>query len=91
MYSIPNVSFMTIYIDHFGLVDCINASKYVLLIVAFTKFVKLYAVKTTTSHETIRCLKDYFSAYSKPKTLISDRGTSFTSKEFKDFVKEINV
>jgi len=95
MYSIPkdNVSFMTIHVEHFGSVDRTNASKkYVLLIVdAFTKFVKLYAVKTTTSRETIRCLKDYFSAYNKPKMLISDRGTSFTSKEFEDFVKEINI
>jgi len=95
MYSIPkdNVPFATIHVDHFGPVDRTNASKkYVLLIVdALTKFMKLYAVKTTTSRETIRCLKDYFSAYSKPKTLISDRGTSFTSKEFEDFVKEINI
>jgi len=40
-----------LHVDHFGPVDRTYASKkYVPLVVdAFTKFVKLYAVKTTTS------------------------------------------
>jgi len=58
---------------------------------AFTKHVKLYAVKSTTTRETIECLRDYFRNYSRPKTLISDRGTSFTSKEFEEFMLEMNV
>lgn len=95
LHSIPkgNLPFETIHVDHFGPVDKMHASKkHVLLVVdAFTKFVKLYAVKTTTSNETIRCLKNYFSAYSKPKTLVSDRGTSFTSKEFEEFMEETNM
>ena len=82
-----------LHVDHFGPVDRAYASKkYVFLIVdAFTKFVKLYAVKTTTSRDTIKCLKEYFNAYSKPKILISDRGTGFTSKEFENFLNENNV
>jgi len=68
------------------------AKKYVLVIVdAFTKYVKFYAVKTTATRETIRCLKEYFNAYSRPKILISDRGTSFTSSEFEEFMSEMNI
>lgn len=53
---------------------------------------KLYAVKTTTSHETIRCLRDYFDAYNKPKILILDQVEQiFTSKEFEEFMIESNV
>jgi len=48
-------------------------------------------MKTTTSSETIRCLKNYFNAYSRPRILISDRNISFTSKEFEEFMKETNV
>jgi len=50
-----NVSFSTIYVDHFGPVDRTNAmKKYIFLVIdAFIKFVKLYAIKTITSRETI--------------------------------------
>jgi len=80
-------------VDHFGPIDRINtAKKYVFIIVdAFTKHVKLYAVKSTTTRETIKCLSDYFRIYSRPKMLVSDRGTSFTSKEFEEFMSEMNV
>jgi len=61
--------FDTIHVDHFGVVNRVKATKkYVFLIVdAFTKCVKLYAVKTTTTRETIKCLREYFNAYSRPK------------------------
>jgi len=36
-------------------------------------------------------LKDYFRAHSKPKCIISDRGSCFTSKEFDDFMLEFDV
>jgi len=52
MHSISKgkVSFKTLYIDHFSPVDRMYASKkYILLIVdAFIKFVKLYAIKKIT-------------------------------------------
>lgn len=61
------------------------------MIDGFTKFTKLYSVKTTRSKKTIDCLKDYFRNYSRPKTIISDRGTCFTSDEFKFYLDENNV
>ena len=61
--------------------------KHILVIVdAFTKFLKLFPCKSTKSEETIKKLKEYFRAYSRPKRLISDRGTAFTSTTFKDFM-----
>jgi len=95
VHSLPkgNVPFAVIHVDHFGPIEKgTNAKKHVLLIVdAFTKFVKLYVVKSTSSKETIKCLQEYFQGYSRPKTLISDRGTAFTSREFEDFLSEHNV
>ncbi|KYM79362.1 hypothetical protein ALC53_10157 [Atta colombica] len=46
-------TFSTIYVDHFGPVDRTNATKkYIFLVIdAFTKFVKLYAIKIITSRE----------------------------------------
>jgi len=78
VHSLPkgNVPFAVIHVAHFGPIERgTNAKKHVLLIVdAFTKFVKLYAVKSTSSRETIKYLQEYFQGYSRPKTLISDRG-----------------
>lgn len=57
LHKIPkeNAPFNMVHVDHFSPVAKANATKkHVLLIVdAFTKFVKLYAVKTTASCETI--------------------------------------
>jgi len=58
---------------------------------AFTKFTKLYATKTLTSKESIECLKQHFANYSRPHTIVSDRGTSFTSSEFEEFLKDNNI
>lgn len=51
----------------------------------------MYAVKTTASRETIKYLKNYFNDYSRPRVLITDRGTSFTSGEFEEFMKGNNI
>lgn len=85
--------FLTCHIDHFGPIDKRIASKqHIFLIIdGFTKFVKLYAVKTTDSKEAINCLRGYMRDYSRPKTIVSDRGSCFTSQEFKEFVDDYNI
>lgn len=54
----------------------------------FTKFTKLYAVKSTSAKEVIQCLQSYFLNYSKPHKIISDRGSCFTSVEFSSFCSD---
>lgn len=58
---------------------------------AFTKFIRIYPCKSTTSEEAIKHLQEYFCVYSKPKRLISDRGTCFTSSTFKEFLNNENI
>ncbi|KYN30261.1 Pro-Pol polyprotein [Trachymyrmex cornetzi] len=79
---------MILHVDHCGPIDKQRLVKqHIFLIInAFTKFTKLYAVKTTASKEVINCLLQYFAYYSKPAMIISDRGSAFTSKEFEDFI-----
>ncbi|CAK9796292.1 Pro-Pol polyprotein [Anthophora quadrimaculata] len=95
LHSIPkgNVPFNNIHIDHFGPIDKQkNFKKYVFLVVnAFTKYVKLYATKTTSTKEAIVCLDVYFSHYNRPNLIVSDRGSAFTSKDFQDFLNSNNV
>lgn len=83
IHSIPkgDVPCSIVHIDYYGPVDKTQKVKqYILVVVdAFTKHVKLYATKSTTSLETIKYLIEYFSNFSKPRMIVSDRGTCFTS------------
>lgn len=95
LHCIPKgrLPFEIFHIDHYGLIDRERLVKRYLLVVidSFTKFVKLYPTKTTATQEVINQLITHFSNYSRPRTIISDRGTAFSSGEFKEFCKENNV
>jgi len=82
-----------VHVDHFGpLQPTENNFKYILVIIdAFTRFVWLFAVKTTGSRETIRNLKSIFDIFGKPTEIVSDRGTAFTSAEFEQFVLTLHA
>lgn len=95
LHSIPkgNLPFDTLHIDHYGpLEKTRRKNKYILLVVdGFTKFVKLYATKTVNSEEAIKHLKGYFSYYSRPNRIVSDRGTAFTSGAFEKFLSDYEI
>ncbi|XP_055913761.1 uncharacterized protein LOC129947273 [Eupeodes corollae] len=57
----------------------------------FSKYVKLYAVKSTTTKEVMQCLESYFSFYSKPTRIVSDRGSCFTSEDFASFCEKYDI
>jgi len=58
---------------------------------AFSRFTWLYAVRSTTSKEVIKHLSNLFNVFGNPISLISDRGTAFTSQEFAEFLRNKNV
>lgn len=96
LHSIPKmpVPFDTIHLDHLGPLPAITSKKKYLLVVidAFTKFVKLYPATTTGTKEVCAALEtQYFSNYSRPRRIVSDRGTCFTSNEFSEFLKSHNI
>jgi len=96
LHNIPkgDLPFVTIHVDHLAPVSRSSShkSRYIFLVVdAFTKYVKLYAIKSTNATEVIKCLKSYFEHYSRPLRLISDRGSCFTSREFEEFLNEQNI
>ena len=58
-----------------------SGHEYILMIVdCFTKFVKLYALKTMESEEVINCLLDWFATFGVARAIVSDNGSSFMSK-----------
>lgn len=95
LHSIPkgDKPFMTIHVDHYGPLERTpTGKKFVFEIIdSFTKFVTLFAVKSTKACELITCLKTYFRYYSVPFRIISDRGSCFTSLEFQNFVEDYGI
>uniref|UniRef100_A0A182XQ20 Integrase catalytic domain-containing protein n=1 Tax=Anopheles quadriannulatus TaxID=34691 RepID=A0A182XQ20_ANOQN len=51
----------------------------------------LYAATSTSSKSACGALDQYFSYYSRPRRIISDRGTCFTSNEFTKFLSSRGV
>ena len=88
-----SIPFHTVHADHLGPLEKTSKGfRHLLVIIdAFTKFIRLYACKTTTSSESIKCFKDYFRSYSKPQRVVTDRGTAFTSAEFRNFMKSEKI
>lgn len=95
LHSIPKkpIPFDTIHIDHLGPLPSINSKKkYILVVIdAFTKFVKLYPASATNTREVCSALGNYFTNYGRPRRIIDDRGTCFTSAEFEEFLKKHNI
>lgn len=85
--------FHTLHADHLGpFNESKKKNKYILVIIdSFTKFVIIKAVKNTKTSTTITVFKEYFSIFGVPFRLITDRGTTFTSSKFKQFLSGKSV
>lgn len=95
LHSIPKspVPFDTLHVDHFGPLPSITSKKKHILVVtdAFTKHTKLYPVNATSTKEVVCALEKYFEYYDRPRRIISDRGSCFTSGEFSNFMSKLNI
>ena len=83
----------TYHIDHIGPLESTNKNyKHILVVIdAFTKFVWLYPTKSTTTKEVIQKLDAQKKIFGSPSNIISDKGTAFTSQEFKDYCHTENI
>lgn len=77
-------------IDHFGPLERTEKGyQHILLIVdAFSKFTWLHSVKTTGSQEAVNKMKLFIFHFGLVDTIVSDRGTSFTSDLFAEFIND---
>lgn len=88
-----SVPFDTYHIDHLGPLPSTKKSyNYILVVIdAFTKFTWLCTTKSTTSAEVIDRLRKQAYVFVNPRRIISDRGTAFTSKEFRGYCNEEGI
>lgn len=58
---------------------------------AFTNCIWIYPTKSTTSKEVIDKLEAQKIIFGNPKRVVTDRGTAFTSGEFRKYCEEKNI
>ncbi|KAL0819744.1 hypothetical protein ABMA28_007792 [Loxostege sticticalis] len=88
-----SIPFHTIHADHLGpFIKSKKGNCYLLVIIdGFTKYINISPVKNTKSLTTIKVLKEHISYFGVPSRLITDKGSSFTSKIFKDFITSYGI
>ena len=79
----------TYHVDHMGPMEATQKGyRHIFSVIdGFTKFVWLYPTKSTTTKEVVAKLEVQKAVFGNPTQIISDRGTAFTSDEFKDYCK----
>lgn len=87
------IPFHTVHVDHLGpFVKSKTGNCYLLVIVdGFTKYVNINPVRNTKSFTSVQVMKRHVSYFGVPTRLITDRGTSFTSKTFQDFIGSYGI
>ena len=82
-----DVPMHTLHIDHVGpLSSTKKRYKHLLVIVdAFTKYCWIFATKSTGTAEVLKNLEIVTQHFGIPSCIVTDRGTAFTSTEFKEF------
>lgn len=89
----PTSPLEILHIDHFGpLEETKGGYRHIFIVVdAYTRFTWLFPVKSTGTKEAIKHLEMIIHIFGKPKEIVTDRGTAFTSNEFEKFIQEWDI
>lgn len=88
-----NRPFEVLHLDHLGpFARSKKKNQYLLVIVDnLTKFVRLFATRDTSVRLVLRALEEMIWERGLPRTVITDRGSCFTSKVFEEFCAERTI
>ena len=84
----PTRAWQRIHIDFAG---PFLGHMFFLIIDAYSKWLEIFLMPTTTSTKTIETLRSLFARYGLPEQVVSDNGPQFTSDEFKGFCKSNGI
>ena len=79
----PSKPWSRLHVDFAGPVQ---GHMLLVLIDAYSKWIEVFAVKSTTSTVVMQCLRSVFARFGLPDTLMSDNGPCFVSAEFEKFL-----
>lgn len=69
----------------------VNGTMYLIVVDAFSRYPEVVKMKNTTSRTTMDALAEFFARFGNPKTIVSDNGSQFKSRQFEDFCKEEGI
>lgn len=79
--------FEKLSLDFKGPLPSASRNTYLFVIVdEYSRFPFAYATQDTSSETAIRCLTNLFSVFGMPECVHSDRGTGFSSRQFRQFL-----
>ncbi|KAL0851475.1 hypothetical protein ABMA28_007272 [Loxostege sticticalis] len=83
----------TLHLDHVGpLTETRKQYNHILTVVdAFTKFTWLFPTKSTSTKEVLDKLKIHQHVFGNPERFITDRGTAFTSNDFRQHCEDEGI
>ena len=88
MASRPEKPWSRIHVDHTG---PILGKTLLISVDAYSKWIEVYIVPSTTSLVAIEKLWVTFAAHGLPETLVSDNGPAFVSREFEEFMRRHGI
>lgn len=84
----PGHPWTRLHIDYAG---PFKGEMFLVVIAAYSKWLEVHQMKSTTSTATIEKLREIFATHGIPETVVSDNGTNFTSSEFEEFMKRNGI
>ena len=84
----PGLPWSRIHVDY---ADPYKGEMFLVVIDAYSKWLEVHCMKSTTSSATIEKLREIFAIHGLPATLVSDNGSNFTSSEFEEFMKRNGI
>ena len=84
----PGRPWQRLHIDHAG---PMQGRLFLVVVDAYSRWLEVEKVASTSSAETIRMLRRMFSTHGLPEVVVSDNGTSFSSLEFENFMRRNGI
>lgn len=84
--------FEKLSLDFKGPLPSVSKNKYLFVVIdEYSRFPFAFATPDTSSDVVIRCLSTLFAVFGMPECIHSDRGTGFSSHQFRNFLLSYNV
>lgn len=87
-WEYPSAAWERLHIDFAG---PFMGKMFLIVVDAFSKWIEVESMSSSTSSATVRCLRKIFSTHGLPRVMVSDNGRAFLGHEFKEFLKKNGV
>ena len=88
LWEWPKCAWFRVHADYAGPIDGMS---FLVLVDAYSKWLEVLPVKSPTTRSTVEALRTVFATHGLPEMLVTDFGTAFTSREFKDFTSRDTI